>query len=72
MITAVPAETPVTTPVDDPTVAIDGEPEVHTPLPGELDNAIVDPTHTCVGPVMADGTGSTVTAIVVKQPVDNV
>lgn len=72
MITAVPADTPVTTPVEEPTVATEGLPDDHTPPPGELAKAMLDPTHTWVGPVIAAGIGSTVTLIVAKHPVDNV
>jgi hypothetical protein len=42
-ITAVPPATPVTTPLDEPTVAIPILPLVHVPPDGELDNVAEDP-----------------------------
>jgi len=72
VITAVPGEIPVTTPVSEPIVAIEGEPELQTPPPGELLRLIEEPTHTADGPVIAVGAGYTVIVIEVEQPVDNV
>ena len=70
-MTAVPADTPFTTPVPEPTAATPGEPELQTPPP-ELLKIMLEPTHTWVGPVIAVGVGLTVTNVVVKQPVDKV
>jgi hypothetical protein len=72
VMTVVPDETPVTTPLAEPIVAIDGEPEVHTPPPGELLRLIDDPTQTVEGPVITVGVGFTVMVMEVEQPVDNV
>ena len=59
---------PLTTPVP-VTVAVEGLAVDQVP-PGEASaNVIVAPAHTCVGPVMADGTGYTVTVSVAVQPV---
>ena len=71
MITDVPAETPVTMPDVDPTVAISVLPLLHVPPP-EPDNIIEEPTHTLPGPVIGPGLGLTVNVAVTLQPVGNV
>ena len=55
----VPADTPVTTPVDGFIVATVVLDELHTIVPvAAVDNVIVEPTHTAVGPVMAGADGN--------------
>lgn len=72
VIVAVPVDTPVTTPDEEPTVATEGVPLVHTP-PGEEEVSVpVPPGHSAVGPVMP-GNGLTVIdalpVMVAVQPV---
>ena len=55
-----PDETPVTTPVEDTTVAIPVLPLVHVPPPASL-KVVVNPAHTVPVPVMDVGNGFTVT-----------
>lgn len=55
-----------------PTVAIPGDPLVHTPPEGELPNVILPPIPTIDGPVIALGKGLTVITVVIEQPDDNV
>jgi len=71
VITAVPAVPPVTVPVAEPTVATEGDPELHTPPP-ELVRLMEEPVQTVVGPEIADGLGFTVTGATTKQPVERV
>ena len=68
MITAVPADIPVTRPVDDPTVATDGRLLLHVP-PGliSIKNAVV-PTHMLLGPIMPEGNPLTVAITVAAHP----
>jgi hypothetical protein len=60
----VPADTPLTTPVDEPTVAIVVFPLLHVPGPTELVSVVVAPTHTFMLPVIVAGIGYTVTGII--------
>jgi len=71
VMTAVPAVIPATTPDEEPTPAIPGEPDVQTPPVGDPVRFIVDPVHTVLGPVIT-GVGFTVIVIDVKHPVGNV
>lgn len=64
----VPAATPVTTPVDEPIVAIVVLPLVHTPPGTALLNVVTAPTHTLEVPVMGVGNGFTVITFVAMQP----
>lgn len=64
VITDVPVATPVTTPEEEPTVAIPVLPLVHVPPDEVLLNVVVDPTHTFVVPVMVAGNGFTVTVAI--------
>lgn len=58
---AVPANTPVTVPVEEPTVATAGVPLDHVP-DGVPSASVVDkPTHATAVPVIAAGSGLTVT-----------
>ena len=68
-ITAVPAEAPVTMPVD-PTVAIAGEPETQEPPPVASLRLRVAPVHTVGVPRIVPGLGKglTVTIAVTEQP----
>ncbi len=72
MMLTTPAATPVTTPVPEPTVAIDVLPLLHVPPPVASERVVVLPTQTVGVPVIADGNAETVTTSVAKQPVDNV
>ena len=62
-----PAETPVTTPVETPTVAIDVLPLVHVPPPVASESVMVLPTATLVNPVIAAGRGLTVKMVVTEE-----
>jgi len=53
------------------TVAIPVLPELHTPPAVPLLNTVVEPTHITGVPVIADGSGFTVTTTVTAQPVPN-
>lgn len=66
---AEPAATPVTTPLDVPTVAIDDGAPLHVPPPIPSLSVVVRPTHTLNVPVIVDGSGFTLTVAVVAQPV---
>jgi len=71
VITDVPAETPVTTPFDDPTVATAGASLVHVPPEVVLVQVCDDPIHTGVIPVMVCTKGAvtvTVLVAVLTQP----
>jgi len=72
VILATPAEEPLTTPVVEPTGATDILLLLHVPPTVASLNVITEPIHTEDGPVIATGTGLTVTGCVTKQPVDNV
>lgn len=63
MIKAVPDPTPVSTPVEEPTEAMNGLPLVHVPPVTVLPKVSDDPRHTEVLPVMEST--STVTIVVV-------
>jgi hypothetical protein len=72
VIVAVPADTPVTTPVE-LTEAIAALDDVQTPFAVALASAVVEPEHTSVVPVIAATTGIALTvtvstALVVEQP----
>ncbi len=69
--TSVPAATPVTTPVLEPTVALPLL-RLQVPPAGVEFNVIVYPIHTGVLPVIAVGFGLMVTVLVVIQPVGSV
>ena len=57
VIVAVPAETPLTTPVEASTVAVAVLDDVQTPPAGVLASVVVAPAHTLVVPVIAATTG---------------
>ena len=63
-MTAVPADTPPTTPVAAPTVAMPVLPLLHTPPPVASLSVVVCPTHTFIVPVMAAGAAIIVTVAV--------
>lgn len=67
MIVAVPASTPLTTPLEEPTAATDVAPLLHVPPPPSL-KVIDDPAHTADKPEISDGTGLTVTVVFTVQP----
>ena len=56
-----PADTPVTIPVDASTVATEGEPLVHVPPAVVFARVVVVPTHADVIPVMTVNTGGAFT-----------
>ena len=72
VIVAVPAVTPVTTPVDALIAAIVPLLLLHTPDGVASLSAVVRPAHTLVTPVIASGNGFTVTAVVAIHVVGNV
>ena len=55
VIVSIPGDIPITMPDAEPTVAIAGLLLLHVPPPGELLKVMVLPTHTEVGPVIAEG-----------------
>jgi hypothetical protein len=67
VISAVPAETPVTIPVVAPTVAL-ALPVLQVPPPASF-RVVVVPGHTTSDPVIAPGSGFTVTTAVIEHPV---
>ena len=72
MIVAVPASTPVTTPLPDPTVATATLLLLHVP-PGTASAKLdVKPWQTLIVPVIAEGSGLTITTAVVVHPVGKV
>lgn len=68
MIVDVPADMPLTMPLDDPTVAAEVVPLVHVPPASVFANVVVVPTHTDIVPVSGAGTGFTVSVCVTKHP----
>ena len=64
---ATPPLTPVTTPLEEPTVAIEVLPDAQVPPPVLFVKVIVWVAHTTLGPVDATGSGCTVTTAVVVQ-----
>lgn len=64
-----PAATPLTVPVDEPIVAMAGEPELHMPPAVGLVSVVVEPWHTAGGPAIGNGSGLTVIVAEVAQPV---
>ena len=69
---AVPATTPVTTPVEVFTEAIAALLLLQLPPPVASVSAVVRPSHTVPVPVIAAGNGLTVNGVVVIQPVAKV
>ena len=65
----VPADTPVTIPVEEPTVATPKVLLIQRPPGVLLLRVVVLPTHTVVEPLIADGAAVTVTTVVAIQPV---
>ena len=70
-IVVVPANKPVTIPDEDPMDAVVGMLLVHVPLPASL-RVVVALMHTPRLPLIAVGTGLTVTTAIFLQPVDKV
>lgn len=68
----VPADTPVTIPVPEPTVATAVLLLLHEPPPEALVSVVVVPGHAVSVPPIAAGNGLTVTAWVARQPVGNI
>jgi len=68
----VPAVIPVAIPESPPIVATEGLPLLHTPPGVASDSATVIPPHTVELPVIAAGTGLTVSSIVAVQPAGSV
>jgi hypothetical protein len=63
-MSAVPAATPITTPVPEPTVATPVLPLLQVPPLALLLNVVVLPMHTDAVPVIVAGTGFTVMIVV--------
>lgn len=61
---AVPAATPATIPVAEPTVAVVGWLLLHVPAVVVVESVIADPSQTVLSPVIAAGVGWTVTTVV--------
>ena len=72
MMVTPPADTPVTTPVVLPTLAIAGVVLIQVLVPAPSVSVTVPPTHTWVGPVMAGGMAFTVTVFVARQLCESV
>ena len=70
-MSAVPDDTPVTTPVAPTTVATPVDPLDHVPPVVPSVNVIVDPTQNAVEAGIVDGVVLTVTIAVAVQPVPN-
>jgi hypothetical protein len=68
-ILTVPMDTPVTTPVADPTLAMPVELLAQVPLPVVSDNVMAEPVHTVSGPRIGEGLAITVTTAVEIQVV---
>ena len=71
VITAVPTETPVAIPVDEPMVATDVLPLLQVPPLVASVKVVVAPTHAERVPEIAAGIALTVNALVAAQPVDD-
>jgi hypothetical protein len=69
VIVAVPLTTPVTTPVEEATVATAGLPEDHTPPVVASARVVPTPAQALSVPVIAAGSELTVITAVVLQPV---
>ena len=67
VMVAVPAVMPVTSPVDDPTVATEVLLLLHTPPLVASLSAVVNPTQTAAVPVIGTGVGLTVTVVPTAQ-----
>lgn len=65
----VPVPAPVTTPLEEPTVATDVLELVQVPPVGVLDRLVLLPTQVLAVPLISDGSGFTVAVTVLKQPV---
>jgi hypothetical protein len=64
---AVPPDTPVTSPEEVPTVAMNGLPLLHVPPVGISEKAVAEPAHTWLGLVMGPGSEYTVIVVVSTQ-----
>jgi hypothetical protein len=64
---AVPAVTPVTTPVDGSTVATPGALLLHEPLAVTHARVVLDPWHTALAPVIAAGVVLVIVTVVVLE-----
>jgi hypothetical protein len=69
---AVPAATPLTIPVAEPTVAVVTSLLLHVPPLVLLVKFVVAPVHIVPVPVIAEGNALTVTVVVALQPVGKV
>ncbi len=68
MIVGTPADTPVTIPELEPTVACAELLLVQVPPEGDALNVVLNPIHRFVVPVIAEGTGLTVIAFTAEVP----
>jgi hypothetical protein len=73
MMVAVPTDIPLTTPEEEPIVAMPVLPLLHEPpLPAVTPRVLVPPIQTCAVPVIVPGVVFTVTGFVARQPVAGV
>jgi hypothetical protein len=72
VIVAVPEDTPVTTPLVSPTVAIESLPLIQLPPVVVFVKVVVAPEHTVAVPPIVPGRASTVTTVVDLHPPDGV
>jgi hypothetical protein len=72
VIFAVPAATPSTIPVPGPIAATDGLLLPHPPLGEASVSVVLNPSHTCIVPLIDAGKGFTVTIFEEIHPVGNV
>jgi hypothetical protein len=72
VIVAVPTFTPLTTPVPEPTLAITTLLLLQVPPVSASLSVVVLPIHTCIVPVIADGSEVTVIVFIAAQPVVSV
>jgi hypothetical protein len=68
VINTLPVDSPVTIPVEEPTIAISVLPLLQVPPTERSLSDVVVPVQILVAPVIKPGSGLTVTVIVVKQP----
>ncbi len=64
-MTDVPVVMPDTVPDDEPIVAMDGDPDIHVPPGVASVSVVVVPEQSTLAPAMGDGSGLTVTMMVV-------
>lgn len=68
VMVAVPVTTPVTTPLDEPIATVEGSLLLHDPPADASVSVALAPAHSVARPVMAPGSGLTVSIAVTEQP----